>query len=354
MSTEPRLRPRTRPSMADVGRLAEVSAQTVSRFFTGTGYVSAETRRRIESAVAELGYRPNHVARAFRVNRTNTIGVMTMGKMNYGITALYSGLTAAARATDYSIVISHIDSDIDEPGALDEARRGLDHLQSLQVDGIILATQYRDADELYEGISDALPVVTLSGRPLGPSADTVALDSYQAGLVATRHLIDLGHERILHVGGPVNRNEEIERERGYSDAMLEAGLSPLPRLDGTSWGSESGHAAGLVADPSTFTAVFAASDAIALGFMSAMRSRGHVAPADYSIIGVDDMPETAFYAPPLTTMRMDFDQLGMISFEMIRRHIETGERVDFHQLPSELVLRESTAPLNDRRAPATP
>jgi DNA-binding LacI/PurR family transcriptional regulator len=335
--------------MADVGRLAEVSAQTVSRYFTGTGYVSAETRERITAAVAELGYRPNHLARAFRANRTKTIGVMTMGSMNYGITALYSGLTATAHATDYSLVINHIDSELDEPGALEEARRGLETLQSLQVDGIILATQYRDADELFEGISERFPVVTLSGRPQ-PKADTVALDSHQAGFLATRHLIDLGHERILHVGGPVNRNETLERERGYHDAMSEAGLPPLPPLQGTGWSAESGHAAGLVADPAEFTGVFAANDAIALGFTSAMRSRGLEAPRDYSIVGVDDMPETAFYAPPLTTMRMDFDALGTVAFDMIRQHIETGERLDLRVLPSVLIERESTAPPRAARA----
>lgn len=341
--TLPEHAPRTRPSMADVGRIADVSAQTVSRFYTGSGYVSAKTRERIEAAVAELGYRPNHVARAFRVNRTFTIGVMTMGTMNYGITALYSALSTAARATDYSIVIGHIDADIDEPGALDEARRVLDNLQSLQVDGLLLATQYRDADELFQGISERLPVVTFSGRPR-PTADTVALDSYRAGREATEHLISLGHARILHVGGPTNRSESIERARGYTDALVDAGLTPLPIAPGTSWGAESGHRAGLAADLDGFTGVFAADDSIALGFMSAMRARGFEAPHAYSIIGVDDMPETAFYSPPLTTMSMDFDELGTIAFDMLRRHIEKGERFDLRVLPPALVIRESTAP----------
>ncbi|MFD3443216.1 LacI family DNA-binding transcriptional regulator [Microbacteriaceae bacterium 4G12] len=340
-----------RPSMADVGRLAEVSAQTVSRYFTGTGYVSAETRERITAAVAQLGYRPNHLARAFRANRTKTIGVMTMGTMNYGITALYSGLTAAAHATDYSIVIRHIDSDLDEPGALEEARQGLEGLQSLQVDGIILATQYRDANELAEGISERFPVVTLSGLPQ-PNADTVALDSHQAGLLATRHLIELGHERILHVPGPSNRNETLERERGYLEAMGEAGIPPLPRPPGTSWSADTGHRAGIAVDPADFTAVFAANDAIALGFTSALRSRGFEAPRDYSIVGVDDMPEVAYYAPPLTTMRMDFDELGTVAFDMIRHHIEKGERLDLRVLPSVLIERESTAPLRPEAARA--
>ncbi|MET0716321.1 MAG: LacI family DNA-binding transcriptional regulator [Mycetocola sp.] len=343
MSTTSRIAPRTRPSMADVGRLANVSAQTVSRFFTGTGYVSATTRTRIEAAVAELGYRPNHVARAFRVNRTNTIGVLTMGTINYGVSATYAGVTAAAHATNYSIVISHIDVDIDDPGALEEARRGLDTLQSLQVDGIILATQNRHADNLLEGISDRLPVVTLSGRPKSAAA-SVAVDSHQAGLLATRHLIELGHQRILHIGGPRNRHETIERERGYSDAMLEAGLPPLPIIPGTSWSAASGHLAGLSPNLGDFTAVFAANDPIALGFSSAMRSRGLEAPTDYSIIGVDDMPDTAFFAPPLTTIRMDFNELGSVAFEMIRHHIQTGQQLDARVLPPMLVVRDSAAP----------
>jgi DNA-binding LacI/PurR family transcriptional regulator len=211
------------------------------------------------------------------------------------------------------------------------------------VDGIILATQYRDADELFEGISERLPVVTLSGLPRS-SADTVALDSHEAGLLATRHLIGLGHERILHVCGPTNRSETVERERGYVDAMTEAGLAPLPRAQGTSWAADSGYRTGLAVDPAEFTAVFAANDAIALGFASAMRARGLTAPGDYSIVGVDDMPETAFYAPPLTTMRMDFDALGTVAFDAIRRRIETGERTDLRVLPSVLIERESTAP----------
>lgn len=219
----------------------------------------------------------------------------------------------------------------------------LDNLQSLQVDGILLATQYRDADELFEGISERLPVVTFSGRPR-PTADTVALDSYRAGREATEHLISLGHERILHAGGPTNRNEAIERARGYTEALADAGLTPLPIAPGTSWGAESGHRAGMAANLEDFTAVFAADDSIALGFMSAMRTRGFEAPRDYSIIGVDDMPETAFYSPPLTTMRMDFDELGTVAFDMLRRHIEKGERFDLRVLPPALVTRESTAP----------
>jgi DNA-binding LacI/PurR family transcriptional regulator len=126
--------------------------------------------------------------------------------------------------------------------------------------------------------------------------------------------------------------------------MAEAGLPPLSRLEGTSWSADSGYRAGLDVDPATFTAVFAANDAIALGFTSALRSRGIEAPRDYSIVGVDDMPETAFYAPPLTTMRMDFDELGSIAFDAVRHRIETGERRDLQVLPSVLIERESTAP----------
>jgi DNA-binding LacI/PurR family transcriptional regulator len=329
--------------MADVGRLADVSAQTVSRYFTGTSYVGADTRERIEAAVATLGYRPNHVARNLRVNRTHTIGVMMMGQLNYGSASVLSGLSAAARATRYSLFITHIEEDLDEPGAIEEARRTLDNFQSFQVDGIILSTPYPGSEQLLDGILDTLPVVAIAGLPLS-TVNSAAIDSYETALAATRHLISLGHRRILHAGGPPNRNETYERERGYIDAMGESGLTPSPPVIGADWSAETGYAAGIAADAAAFTGVVAANDLIALGFLRAMRIRGLEAPSDFSIIGVDDMPDAAYFTPPLTTMHMDFQELGSAAFRMTTRQIESGERPERLVLPSSLVLRESTAP----------
>ncbi len=334
---------RARASMADVGRLAGVSAQTVSRYFTGTSYVSADARERIEAAVAALNFRPNLVARNLRANHTRTIGVMAIGELNYGMATLLAGLSAAARATDYSLAIAQIEAAPSDPGAMAEAQRALDNLQSFQVDGILLATSDQDSEALFERIWETLPVLTISGRTQ-LSVDSATVDSHQAGYLATRHLIELGHTRILHVGGPPRLNETYERVRGYEDALREADLAPLDIVGGSGWSAEAGFAAGLAADPDAFTGVFAGNDQIALGFLRAMRTRGYAAPLDYSIIGVDDMPDAAFFEPPLSSIYMDFHTLGTESFDMIRHHIETGERLERRVLPAVLVPRESTAP----------
>lgn len=328
--------------MADVGRVAQVSAQTVSRYFTGTGYVSTETRARIETAIEALGYRPNAAARSLRTNRTDTIGVLTVGPLNYGAATIISGLTEAARDAQFPLVISHLAIDMDDPRARPEMRRALDSFLSARVDGLVVSTPFLGTEDLLDHIWETLPVVTISGRPR-VTTDTVDVDSHAAGLLATRHLVGLGHRRILHVAGPADRNEAFERARGYAEALAEAGLEPLPLVRGD-WSSESGHAAGLTVDPADFTAVFSGNDQMALGFLAAMREQGLRAPEDFSIVGVDDMPDARYFDPPLSTMAMDFAALGSAAFSMVERRIHTGEHQSRQVIAPVLVPRASSAP----------
>lgn len=328
--------------MADVGRVARVSAQTVSRYFTGAGYVSAETRVRIEAAIEELAYRPNRAARSLRTNRSDTIGVLTIGPLNYGSSTIITGLTGAARAASYPLMITHLAIDMDDPMARPEIRRALDGFVSTRVDGLVVSTPFLGTEDLLNHFEETVPVVTISGRPR-VTTDTVDVDSHAAGLQATRHLIELGHRRILHVAGPSNHNEAFERLRGYQDALACAGLEPLPVLRGD-WSSESGHAAGLAVGPADFTAVFSGNDQMALGFIAAMRERGLTAPGDFSIVGVDDMPDARYFAPALSSMYMDFTSLGAAAFTMIHRRINKGEPQAQHVLTPVLIPRESSAP----------
>jgi len=328
--------------MADVGRIARVSAQTVSRYFTGNGYVSEQTRARIEAAVAELGYRPNRAARNLRINRSDTIGVLTVGPLNYGASTILTGLTESARKAHFPLMITHLALEMQDPSARTEVRLALDSFLSSRVDGIVVSTPYLGTEELLDHVWETVPVVTISGRPLS-TADTADVDSHAAGLGATRHLTELGHRRILHLAGPADRNEAHERARGYHDVLAEAGLAPLPLVRGD-WSAASGHAAGLAVDPATFTAVFAGNDQMALGFMAALRERGLVAPDDYSIVGVDDMPDARYFDPPLSSMFMDFATLGATAFHMIHHRIHTGERLARRVIPPVLVPRASSAP----------
>lgn len=332
-----------RASMADVGRLANVSAQTVSRYFTGTGYVSSETRERIAAAIDELSYVPNLSARSLRTQRSNTVGVLSMGALNYGGAAVLTGLGAAAREADVMLMISQLDLDFEAKGWEGQARRALDHFRSVQADGVVLSAPIPDVDRVLEGWDEQTPVITVSELPWSQSRSAGA-HSHAAGLEGTRYLISLGHRDIIHLVGPATRNEAVERERGYSDAMVEAGLRPQVYRGATDWSPRSGHAIGATIDPASFTAVFASNDEIALGFMSALEHRGFRAPRDFSIVGVDDMPTAAFFSPALTTMRLDFRSLGETTFRLLHHQIVTGEQITHHTVEPELIVRESTAP----------
>jgi DNA-binding LacI/PurR family transcriptional regulator len=341
--------------MADVGRAANVSAQTVSRYFTGTGYVSAETKERIAAAVEGLGYRFNQSARNLRSQHTNTVGVLALGALNYGSAGVLTGLSLAAREVDFTLSIVELDLDYEARNWQHEARRAIDHFLSVPVDGIVLSTPVQGAEDLIASIGESTPIITVSELPPSPDA-SAGTHSHAAGFEATGHLISLGHTQILHVSGPSTRNEARERERGYRDAMSESGLAPSVLDVATDWSSASGFRAGERAQPEQFSAVFAANDEIALGFLSAMGRRGLHAPADFSIIGVDDMPTAAYFSPPLSTMRLDFRALGTNTFRMLHQEIVTGERPHHLIVEPQLVVRESTAAFGvaQRRQPLPP
>ncbi|MCO8270426.1 substrate-binding domain-containing protein [Actinoplanes sp. TRM 88003] len=183
-------------------------------------------------------------------------------------------------------------------------------------------------------------MVILSGHAW-PNADSATVDSYEAALLATRQLIELGHRRTLHIAGPERINETVDRENGYHDALAEVAAAPLPIVRGD-WSAESGFRAGAVVDPGDFTAVFSGNDQMAPGFMNALRGRGLVAPADYSIVGIDDMPDARHFAPPLSTVWMDFVELGRAGFGMLAERITTGERLARPVIHPRLVPRESS------------
>lgn len=329
--------------MADVAALAKVSTQTVSRFFTGTGYVRAETRERIAEAIAELGYVPNQSARNLRNRQSNTVGVLAMGALNFGSSAVLTGLGAAAREAGVTLMIAQLDLGFEAKDWEPEARRALDRFLSVPVDGVVLSTPVQGIEKLLHGWSDTMPVLTVSELP--PSAEgSAGAHSRAAGWEATRYLLGLGHTAIVHIAGPETRNEATEREAGYREAMVAAGLEPTVVPGALDWSSVPGFDAGSGIDLESFTAVFAANDEIALGFMSAMEARGRKAPSDYSIVGVDDMPSAAYFSPPLTTMRLDFRALGYSTFTMLHHQIQTGEHANHYTVEPELVVRESTAP----------
>lgn len=327
--------------MADVGREAGVSAQTVSRYFSGGGYVSEATRQQISDAVAELGYVPNRAAGSLRARRTNIIGVLNVGELNYGAAQILSGLSGAARIAGRTLMIAEVDPDLDQDDWRDEVRTTLDTFLSAPVDGIIVSTALQGVDSLLATARARVPVVNLSDRPR-PKAPDAPGHASDVGYDATRHLLDLGHERVAHVVGPRSRNEALDREHGYLRAMSEAHLRPQILEGATDWWATSGARAADRLGTMEATGIVAGNDELALGFMSRMEDRGLHAPEDYSIVGVDNMPAASFFSPPLTTIAIDFAAIGRDAFHAALHAIETGELQELPATPLELIVRAST------------
>jgi DNA-binding LacI/PurR family transcriptional regulator len=169
------------------------------------------------------------------------------------------------------------------------------------------------------------------------------LDNFSGAKVATEHLISLGHKNIVHVAGPSGWFDSAPRVAGYEAAMKQANL--LPSVFSGDWTVPTGYEIGrnLDLDSTKVTAIFAANDHLALGLIRALRQRGYAIPERVSIIGFDDVPEAAYYEPPLTTMRPDFAELGRVAMEMMLGQINREATLLADSLVPELIIRESTA-----------
>ena len=332
--------------MIEVGKYAGVSAQTVSRFFNG-GYVAGETSERIRKAVDELGYRRNRLPVQMKSDHTDMLGLISLGPYNYGATSILTGVGRAARREKQALVIEQLEPEmVDGKADLIPAQKAIDHFLAMRVDGILLSSPFFGIEDLIDYVRGEVPVVVISDA-LEPDEMTEQSSSYAASRLAVRHLIELGHTQILHVGGPVGRIETMTRSAAYLDEMTDQQLEPLPIISGEEWDADSGAKCGKTVSPESFTAVFAANDELALGFSSELRLRGYLVPEDFSIIGFDDMPEARYFYPPLTTIRVDFEMFGERTVAQILSTIR-GEEHDSGLQPTktELIVRTSTARRN--------
>ncbi|WP_152360183.1 LacI family DNA-binding transcriptional regulator [Microlunatus speluncae] len=328
-----------RPSMADVARRAAVSAQTVSRVANGRTNVDASTRSRVQQAMAELGYRPNRAARALKAGRFHAIGVITSYLTSYGMMRTLDEIVLAATAAQYSITLLPITA---TRGGVSGA---IDRLSEQAVDGIIVTIEPHLLVGAEVTLPDDVPIVVVNS---GSGEALSQIDSDQAGgaRLATRHLLDLGHRSVWHLAGPAESASAADRTRGWAETLRAAGLEPPPVLVGD-WTAESGYRQGAaLAERDDVTAVFAANDQLALGLIQALHEAGRSVPGEISVVGFDDLPESAYFWPPLTTVAQDFAEIGRNAVALLLDRIESpaggalGERV----IETRLVLRQSTAP----------
>lgn len=323
--------------MHDVARAAGVSHQTVSRVINGHQSVRQETREKVQSAIDSLGYRRNSAARALKTRRSGTIGVLTTASSLYGPVSTLIAVEDALRAKGLFVGVAGL-----RPNERPDA--AIEHFMGQAVEGIVvIAPQVEVATSMID-IGAKVPVVMVSASSSAPARGfhTTSVDQVAGAQLATRHLVELGHRRILHVAGPQDWFDASARLRGYRAEIRKAGLKAPPVLAGD-WTSERGYQIGVqLAAAELPDAIFVANDLMALGLVRALSEAGIDVPGDVSVVGFDDIDGAAFYRPPLTTVRQDFDALGRQCVQILLGLLG-GAAVAPPPIVPEFVMRASTA-----------
>ncbi len=321
--------------MEDVARQAGVSVATVSKVVNGRYGVSQATIERVSSVVDELGYETSLGARSLRSHRTNVIGVL-VAEFEAFSSELLKGVSDAIGPSGYDLLAF---SGGRHAGAVGWERRSLSRLGGTLIDGAIIVTP------TVVDARDGVPVVGIDAHtgPLG--GPTVDADNFAGGVMATNHLLGLGHRRIALLGGRPDLESARLREKGFRHAMHEAGVPVDERLvavgDYRATMAEA-PARALLSLPEPPTAVFAANDLTAIRTMEVARELGMSVPHDLSVIGFDNVPESALAQPPLTTISQPLRDLGATALTMLLGMLDGVQPEPSHvTLPTQLVQRAS-------------
>jgi len=328
---------RVAPVMSDVARVARVSPMTVSRVLNDHPSVRPETRERVLAAIADLDYRRNPAARALVTRRSQTVGVVAFDATLYGQAATVRGVEHAARDAGYFVSIASV-KEIDARSI----REVVDSLVGQSVEGLVVVAPRASTLQELRDRTVGVPMVVAGGSHRS-GLPTAGADQEAGGRRATKHLLFRGHRTVWHVAGPEDWDDARGRLAGWQAALADAGAIE-PRVLRGDWSAASGWRAGTeLARHRDVTAVFVANDQMALGLMLAMKQAGRRVPEDVSVVGFDDIPEAAFYDPPLTTIRQDFEELGRRSVGLLLEVLATGVTTSSPPVIPEFVGRLSTA-----------
>lgn len=344
-----------RPTIKEVASAAGVSTQTVSRVINKRPDVSPETRKRVQSVIEQLGYRPSALARSLIQQRSYTLGVVTAGLRFIGPSRTLSGITSAAEEEGYSLLLKELPKfDTTDITPIFQA------LHDRHVDGIIWAVPEvgHNRDWInHSSLETGIPMVYLAMEPRNDIL-VVSVDNYLGARMAVSHLLEQGYQHIGHVAGPMDWWEAQQRMAGWEAVIAEVQTKPEPHhwAEGN-WSSASGaHAIEkLFVQYPEMDAVFVGNDQMALGVIQVATQKGLRIPEDLGIVGFDNIPESAFFCPPLTTIQQDQYKIGKVAVEQIIQIIESNleglesERSNSFVLSPTLVVRQSSLRLKEVR-----
>jgi LacI family transcriptional regulator len=337
-----------RATIKNVAKAAGVSTQTVSRVINDRPDVSPETRERIQQIIEDMDYQPSALARSLIQQRSYTLGVVTSGLKDYiGPSRTLNGITSKAEELSYALLleeIPHFDTENIKPL--------LQNLISHHVDGIVWAVpevgdNRRWVDEILKDVP--VPVVFLTMQPRA-GVTTVCVDNYSGGVLATQHLLAQGYRKIAHIAGPMDWWEARQRKQAWQDTMAKAGFKMEDRqwLEGD-WTSLSGETAynQLLQSYPEMDAVFAANDQMALAVLQISHRRGMNIPGALAVVGFDNITESPYFWPALTTINQDQYELGRRAIQELASQIGAVQRDEPIEplsilLPTELIVRDSS------------
>ena len=327
------------PRMADVAGVAGVSQQTVSRVLNDFPKIRPATRDRVLAAIEQTGYRRNVAARTLVTRRSGTIGVITADMNHFGPSNILLGLESASRAAGYNLSLAGL------PEISGTAlRAAVDQVLDQAVEAVVMLVAHWTALTLAQSLRIGVPLVLVEGD-LSATPLTAGVDQIAGARMATNHLLDLGHDSVVHLPGPADWLEASARREGWRMA-LEERARPIPALMAEGdWSSHSGYEASTaMLRQCRPTAVFAAYDQMALGLLRALHEAGLRVPEDVSVVGFDDLPESGYFTPPLTTVRQDLHELGQRTMALVLRVLAGELDASVPLVEPRLIIRSSTAP----------
>ncbi|MER2600268.1 MAG: LacI family DNA-binding transcriptional regulator [Caldilineales bacterium] len=331
-------------TIRDVADRAEVSITSVSHVINNTRPVSEAMRARVMTAMDELGYQPNLLARSLRRGQSNTLGMIVPDNVNPFFAEIARGIEDISFKHGYSLILCNSDANLEK----ELLYSGV--LADKQVDGIIFVAAGLSAEHVLNLRQRQIPVVIADREMPEAQVDSVLANHEMGGWLATRHLLEQGHRRIGCITGPAQLSSSADRTNGYCRALAEAGIELSTDLIlGGDFRHESGYQGvqRLLDQPNPPTAVFACNDLMAIGAISGAFNQGYVVPRDLSIIGFDGIPLTSFITPSLTTVAQPMYEMGGLAAVMLLERIRGSQVAPIRQmLNTRLVVRRSTAPPN--------
>jgi LacI family transcriptional regulator len=330
------------PNINDVAKRAGVAPITVSRVINNSGYASEATRKRVEEAIAELGYVPNTLARGLRSKRTNTLALLMTDITNPFFTLIARGVEDAASESGYTVIFCNTDE------SESKEQKYTQILVQQQVDGVLLVPACSNPKSVEFLQSKDIPVVLLDRSVPGASADLVRCDSRNGAYQLIKYLIALGHTRISIITGPPGVSTSEDRVVGYQQALTEAGLSEHERIYYGSFTQSSGYELTMqtLTASERPTALFGTNNFISIGIMKALRDSGVKVPEDIAVVGFDDLPTALIVDPFLTVAAQPAYEMGQKAAALLitRLSSDTPETSKEIILPTKIIKRQSSGP----------